>query len=315
MLRPRASALVAAAVAVAAVPAGCSDGDDGKAAGTPPAQSFSARDPTPSHVPRASPADYRRPIAAYRRHVRRQLGAMLLDVDALRTAAARGDLADARSAWLRADGHYETIGAAYGAFGDLDGAINGRTAGLALGARSPDFTGLHRVELELWKRRSTARALPYVERLAGDVQRLRSKIGRMEIDPLEYALRSHEVLEDTLHLQLSGLASPWSGSALYALRSNLVGTRVVLRTLRPMIVRRDPQVFAQARRALAKVDAALRDLTGRSGSLPRWDALDMRSRERIGGLTAAAAERLAYVPELIDPRPLLPSQRAFGEGS
>ena len=97
-----------------------------------------------------TPEDYRRPIAAYKRYVGRQLGALLGEVDVLRAAIARRDLAAARAAWLEADARYESIGAAYGAFGDLDAAINGAPAGLPGGVRSPDFTGLHRIELALW---------------------------------------------------------------------------------------------------------------------------------------------------------------------
>jgi iron uptake system component EfeO len=312
MLSPRACLVACAAAALMA--AGCSS-DEGSGSGGPPAQHFSARDPRPSYVPAASPADFRRPIAAYKRHVGRQLGVMLGDVERLRAAAAAGDLPAARSAWLAADERYETIGAAYGAFGDLDAAINGRPGGLAGGVRSPQFSGLHRVELVLWRQGSTAAAASWIERLAGDVRRLRAHVARLEIDPLEYSLRSHEVLEDTLHLQLSGVASPWSGSALYALRGNIEGTRVVLGSLRAMVVRRDPNRYLQARRSLDTLSGALRELESAAGRLPRWDQLGQRERERIAGLTAAAAEQLAYVPELIDPRGPLPSQRAFGEGA
>ena len=181
--------------------------------------------------------------------------------------------------------------------------------------RSPRFSGLHRVELALWDQRSTRAAASATARLAADVRRLRARVARMKIDPLEYSLRSHEVLEDTLHIQLTGEASPWSGAALYALRANLAGTRVVLRSLRPMIERRSPQAYEQSWRAVATVQRALEGLTGSAGRLPRWDAIGQRDRERIGGLTAAAAEQLAYVPELIDPRPLRPVQRAFGSGA
>src|SRR5262249_31953644 len=116
-----------------------------------------------------------------------------------------------------------------------------------------DFTGLHRIELALWARRSTSDASPYVRRLSGDVRRLRAKVPQMEIDPLDYALRCHEVLEDTLNLQLSGRASPWSGDALVALRSNLDGTTFVLRTLRPLVARRNPQVLTTIDIALARL--------------------------------------------------------------
>ena len=136
----------------------------------------------------------------------------------------------------------------------------------------------------------------------------------MAIDPLEYSLRAHEILEDGIHLQLSGQASPWSGSALVALRAEVARHSVVLRTLRPMLARRDAGgALPQARRALQRLSAALARLERAHGSLPRWDRLGQRDRELVDGLTAGAAEQLAYVPELIDPRPPRPAQRSFGD--
>ena len=305
MLTARTLALTAL-VAVA----GCGGGGGGAKAPHPaPAQPLSSGNPNAGVVPAAHAADFAPAIEQYRRHVRRELGAMLVDVRRMRTAIARHRLAASRSAWLDADAHYESIGAAYGAFGDLDAAVNGRPAGLQDGVRSAGFTGLHRVELALWGRDSTRDAAPAAAGLARDVARLRAKVATMEIDPFEYSLRAHEVLEDTLHLELSGVASPWSGSALIALRANVRGTRVVLDSLAPLIARRDPARLRGARTALDRLAA-----TVRRRRLPRWDALGLRRREQIAGLTAAAAERLAYVPELIDPRPPRPKKRVFGPG-
>jgi iron uptake system EfeUOB component EfeO/EfeM len=311
--RPARAALVATLVVVAL--AGCGGGAD-KRASNPPAQPYAKRSTVPGVVARVTPASYRRPIAVYKRYVRRELRALLGEVATLRAAVARGDLASARSAWLKADARYESIGAAYGAFGDLDAAVNGHPAGLPGGVRSPDFTGLHRVERALWEQRSTRAAATPAARLARDVARLRTGVARMTIDPLEYSLRAHEILEDGIHLQLSGQASPWSGAALVALRAEVRGTGVVLDTLDPLIVRRDPSgALAEARRALRHLSTALARLERHDGSLPRWDRLAQRDRELVDGLAAAAAEQLAYVPELIDPRPPRPAQRPFGDGS
>jgi iron uptake system EfeUOB component EfeO/EfeM len=310
----RLAPLAAAAVVVAAL-VGCGGGHDG-AAGNPAAQPYSKRSTVPDSVPRVTPADYRRPIADYRRYVGRRLGTLVEQVSALRAAIARDDLGAARAAWIRADATYESIGAAYGAFGDLDAAVNGRPAGLPGGVRSADFTGLHRVELALWQRRSTRDATRPAARLARAVARMRDRVARLDIDPLEYSLRAHEILEDGIHLQLSGQASPWSGSALVALRAEVRGTSVVLDTLEPLIARRDQSgALPQARRALRRLSRELGRLERRDGSLPRWDRLAQRDRERVDGLAAGAAEQLAYVPELIDPRPPRPAQRAFAEGS
>jgi high-affinity iron transporter len=301
-----------AAVALMAL-AGCGGNKDG-ASKNPPAQPYSKRSTVPGVVRRVTPADYRRPIADYRRYVRRRLGTLGGQVATLRGAIARGDLRAARAAWIRADATYESIGAAYGAFGDLDAAVNGRPAGLPGGVRSAEFTGLHRVELALWDRRSTRDAARAAADLARAVAQMRAKVADLEIDPLEYSLRAHEILEDGIHLQLSGQASPWSGAALVALRAEVKGTGVVLDTLAPLIARRDPSdALPQARRALRRLSGELRRLQRSDGSLPRWDELGQRDRERVDGLAAGAAEQLAYVPELIDPRPARPAQRPFGE--
>ncbi|MCW3003275.1 MAG: EfeM/EfeO family lipoprotein [Conexibacter sp.] len=307
------AALALAAGLATAVTVGCGTKDDDNAGSRRPrAATIASRVILSGNVPRVRPADFHAPTARYRRHVRATLQVMLGDVARLRAAVAAGDLAAARRAWLAADERYEEIGAAYGAFGALDAAINGRPAGLPGGARSKDFTGLHRIELALWGRNSTRDAAAAAARLSRDVARLRTHVGRIQIAPLDYALRAHEVLEDTLHLQLSGEASPWSGAALTALRGNLRGTRVVVGSVRALLVRRNPAVVARTDRALSALDRALAD-TERGGSLPRWDTLPLRTRERLAGLTAAAAERLAYVPELVDPRPARPVQRAFGD--
>ena len=309
MLRPYAVVAAFALVALAA----CGGGNGGPAA-IKPAQPDSMRSTAAGAVARVTPADYRRPIATYKRYVGRQLGTLLGEVATMRTAIARHDLAGARAAWLKADARYESIGAAYGAFGDLDAAVNGRPAGLPGGIRSPDFTGLHRIELALWQHRSTRDAAAPARHLARAVARLRAKVRAMTIDPLEYSLRAHEILEDGIHLQLSGQASPWSGSALVALRAEVRGTRVVLATLRPMIARRDAGgALPQARRALSRLSATLARLERAHGSLPRWDRLGQRDRELVDGLATGAAEQLAYVPELIDPRPPRPAQRSFGD--
>jgi Imelysin len=310
--RPGARLLpVALAAAVLAAP-GC--GGQRAPASNPPAAKLSQRVRVSGNVPRVRPADFRTPFARYRRYVHAQLGAMLGDVARLSAALAAGDLAGARRAWLAADARYESIGAAYGAFGELDARIDGGTAGLPGGARSPDFTGLHRVELALWGRRSTADAAPAAAGLAADVARLHRRSRRMAIDPLEYTLRAHEVLEGSLDLHLSGQSSPWSGAALVALQANVRGTQAVLGTLAALVARRNRVVLQRSRAALARLDGSLATLRhAHGGTLPRWDALVQRDRERIAGLTADAAERLAFVPELLDPRPPRAVQSPFGE--
>lgn len=302
------------ALTTAAALAGCGGGaEESSATAAAPAAKLADRVLVSGANPAVKPADLARPIAAYKRHVATELGEMEAEVATLRRAVDAGDLGAARRAWLEADSTYESIGAAYGAFGDLDARINGETAGHPGGVRSPDFIGLHRIELALFGRASTADAKPYVPRLAVAVGELRRQVPGLEIEPLEYVLRGHEVFEGALDLQLSGRASPWSSDALVALASNLRGTRVVIGTLRPLIEPREPLLIGRIDRSLDALERTLRGLAGPGGEMPRWDRLPAAEKTLVAGQTAAAAEELAYVPEVVDPRPLVPERSAIGE--
>lgn len=294
--------------------AGCGGGgEESTTTAAAPAAKLADRVLVSGTNPTVKPADLDRPIATYKHHVEAELGTMEGEVRRLRRAVAAADLAAARRAWLDADASYESIGAAYGAFGDLDAAIDGEPAGRPGGVRSPDFVGLHRIELALFGRRSTADARPYLPRLAADLRKLRRQVPGLAIEPLEYVLRSHEVFEGALDLQLTGRASPWSSDALVALASNLRGTRVVIGTLRPLVEPREPLLIGRIERSLDALAKTLRGLSGADGRMPRWDTLPAAAKTRVAGQTAAAAEVLAYVPEVVDPRPLVPERSAIGE--
>ncbi|HVX32898.1 MAG TPA: EfeM/EfeO family lipoprotein [Solirubrobacterales bacterium] len=311
-MRARRGVPVALLAVLADALVGCGGGEGSSTTGAP-APKLEDRVLVSGANPPVRPADLARPIAEYKRHVAAALAAMEDHVARLGDAVDAGDLAAARRAWLAADASYESIGAAYGAFGELDARIDGETAGLRGGAASPEFTGLHRIELALFGRASTADAAPYVPRLAADVRTLRRKVPGLEIEPLEYVLRGHEVFEGALDLQLTGRAGPWSSDALVALASNLRGTRVVIGTLRPLIDPREPLLMGRIDHRLDALEATLRRLAGADGAMPRWDRLPAAAKTLVAGQTAAAAEELAYVPEVVDPRPLVPERSAIGE--
>lgn len=306
MLKP----LVAGFAALALTLSACGGSNEPTAAPASKAAPYTAIDPDANRIATITPDTLAKPIARYKRHVRRQLGRMSGDVRRLAATIAADDLAGARRAWLRADARYESIGAAYGAFGDLDAAVNGLPGGLQGGTASKRFTGLHRIELALWRSGSTREARPYATRLARDIARMRRSVATGEIDSLDFGLRAHEILEDTLHLALAGVASPWAGAALTALDANIDGVRVVMAQLGPIAARSNPLTVRLSMRKLDELDRAVARLRRSDGQLPRWTALSQRERERIDGMTAATAEQLAYVPELVSTLPPRPGLRA-----
>lgn len=226
-------------------------------------------------------------LRAYRDYVTRGLGDLEKRTDGLRDAVRADDLDAARAAWLPAHLAYERLGAAYGTFGDFADEIDGLPAGLPDGVHDDGFSGFHRVEYGLWHGESAASLRGPAERLADDVKALRDDFPRQQIDPGDLGLRAHEILENTLRIELTGEADQGSGTMLATAAANLDGTRAVLDPLRPLL---------KGRMDVADIDAwldrtaRLLDAQRRHGRWTPLSRLTTMERERIDGAVGELAE-------------------------
>lgn len=271
-----------------------------------------AAGPRPEVQP-LSPRAFRAPVAAYRRYAIGDARAMAAPVAALRVAVARGDRGAARVAWGKAYDKYLLLGAAYGALGDLDGAIDGGPGGLPRGVRDHGFTGLHRIEYGLWTGRSMASLRAPAALLTRDVARLPRALARLAISPLDYATRAHEILEDAQRDFLSGVAAPWSGAGVRATAAAWRATGVVLGTLHATLSGRGDalQGVESALGVLGAELSAVRRAHG--GAYPALRALTRRERELLDGRLGRALEALSGIPGALETRlapaiPVLPAK-------
>ena len=238
--------------------------------------------------------DLYEPAKSYSAYVADGLDRLVKNTDALKKAVDGGDLSAARSAWTTAHVSYERLGAAYGTFGDFDGAINGGTSGLPGGVHDKDFTGFHRLEYGLWHGESASSLAKVADRLAKDVRGLRTDFTDERMDPADLPLRAHEILENTLQFQLTGDADQGSGTTLKTAAANIEGTRAVVGVLRPLLRTRYsdlPQVDAW----LNRMDSLLK---GKS-SVGRLSTIE---RERLNGAAGRLLELLAPVATIAEPR-------------
>ena len=241
-------------------------------------------------------AAFRRPVSEYRAYAERQARGVVAATRRLRADIAAGDRAAAKRDWFAAYGRYLRLGAAYGALGDLDRAIDGNPGSLPRGVHDRRFTGLHRVEYGLWTGAPLSSLAGPARVLAADAERLAPRLRTMAIDPLTYATRAHEILEDAQRDMLSGVDAPWSGAGLRATAASLAATEEVVGTLRPLLGGRGSsygplEVEAAAlRRALAGVRRA------HGGSWPREESMTRAERERVDGALGSLLETLAAVP-------------------
>jgi iron uptake system component EfeO len=149
-----------------------------------------------------------------------------------------GNLTAARRDWLTAHLQYETLGAAYDAFGNFDDQIDGRAD--AVGVNSPKWTGFYRLEYGLWHGQTPARLTPVADTLNTNVRQLLKSWPSQQIPLLDIGLRAHEILENALEFQLTGHDDYGSGTTLATTLANIAGTRELLSLLHPLLAPRYP---------------------------------------------------------------------------
>jgi len=260
-----------------------------------------ASTPQPMEPP-LSASVFRAPIAAYKAYSEQQLKLMETEITRLGTQLAADNRAAAKDAWRAAFADYLTLGAVYleGPVADLDQAIDGNPGGLNRGTAAPQFTGLHRIEFGLWTGGSLASLEPYARRLAADVAALRRILPGVQVDPLDYATRAHEILEDAVRDLLNGTDVPWSGEGVLGTAAGVAATIEVTKTLTPVLKSREgvlPVVNAQLG-ALRSTLASLRAQHG--GRLPTNSQLTRSQSEQLSASIGQTLEALAQVPGALE---------------
>lgn len=259
---------------------------------------------TPGTLP-VTAADLTTPVLSYQRWVGSRLPVLQRQVARLASDLRDGDVAAAKRDWLTAHRTYGTLGAAYGAFGDDNDAIDGLTRPGVAAVSDPRLAGFHKIEALLWHGRPAAAALPVARRLVPAVAALRRDFGtKLFMAPIDIGLRAHEILEDALQVTLQGRDDAGSHTALATVDANVTGTRHALSALRGLLRPRDPD--------LAATDAWLDRLqrlvrSQRHGAA--WTPLSGLSRsvrERLDADLDQTLELLSEVAVITDPVKQMP---------
>ena len=239
-------------------------------------------------------------VEQYRSYVGQKLDELASDVARLRAGLPGNDRTSAQRRWLAAQFTWQQVGAAYGSFGAAGTAIGGLANGLPLGVADPAFTGLHRIEYGLYHGEKLPDLRAHVDRLAADVADLRGNLDKLPIEPTGMPIRCHEILEDSLRDHLSGQSDYGSGMAYVLTSGDVLGTRVVLEELKPLIpspvLGHSPYDLSKA--ALDKLDAAL-NATMAGRHWPDYNTLTKHQRQPVNGAIGAALEALYRIPSVL----------------
>ena len=185
-----------------------------------------ASETPPSQLPPLPVHTFAAPVSEYLSYAGRQVELAERQIPTLEQALASNDRTGAQEAWRAAYEDYLRLGGTYltGQLATLNQEIDGNAAGLTGGVASPKFTGFHRIEYGLWTETAPQTLRPLAVRLGADLHKLRGTLRQVTITPLEYATRTHEILEDAVRDLLSGVDVPWSDEGVVATAAGLEAT-------------------------------------------------------------------------------------------
>jgi len=170
------------------------------------------------------------------------------------------------------------------------------------GVADGSWSGFHRIEFGLWRGQAVGVLKALGDRLVSDVQGLIRAFASQDTDPNDLPLRTHEILENTLQFQLTGIADYGSGTALASAYANVQGTREVLSILVGLIQTRDPAALTSINSWLETVSADLTAARNPDGSWTALTGLTADARQKLNGDMSELLEQLSVVPTLLEER-------------
>jgi hypothetical protein len=248
---------------------------------------------------------FKRPVASYTAYALRWSARLGGAVTSLTATLRTGNRAAAERAWATAFSDYLHLGAVYGLLPD---GLNDRLAQFPSSLTQRNFTGLHRVEKGLWQGAPPRTLVPVSTAVSAAVVTLKHTLPKTYIDPLDYTLRAHEILEDAQRDLMSGSQVPWSGAGVLGTAAGVTATQEVIRTLVPLLQGRD-NTLVEVQNWMDRLQHSLDAVRRSDGSWPTLSQLSMGQRENINGTLAGTLTALQDVPGTLETQalPVIPT--------
>jgi iron uptake system component EfeO len=223
----------------------------------------------------------------YRAYVQSQVDSYMPVVDNFVAAVNAGNVAKAKSLFAKSRFGWESIEPVAESFGDLDPRVDLREADLENGQ---DWTGWHRIEKELWAKKSTRGMGPIATQLAKDLRELQSKVASAQMTVASIGNGAKELLDEVATGKISGEEDIFSHTDLSDFQANVDGARKAFEVLKPLIV--DDALVAQLEQEFANLQTAL-DKHKRGNSFVSYETVDKNERRELSRVVDALSEPLS----------------------
>jgi iron uptake system component EfeO len=176
-------------------------------------------------------------VASYRTYVEQETQALVDTTGVFVAAVKAGNIPAAERAYPTARLHYERIEPIAESFGDLDPLIDMRIDDVT---RTQPFTGFHRIEQDLYAKKSIAADGPIADQLLADTKKLQTLVKTVSITPLTMANGAKSLLDEVAKSKVTGEEERYSRVDLVDFAGNVDGAKYVYSALRPVIAERSP---------------------------------------------------------------------------
>ncbi|MDT7578853.1 MAG: iron uptake system component EfeO, partial [Pseudonocardiales bacterium] len=193
--------------------------------------------------------------AGYKRYVTSQVDAQVTRTQEFADAVKAGDVERAKALFPVARTYWERIEPVAESFGDIDPKIDGREDD----ERGPGvmWTGYHRLEKDLWVDGLQPDSAQIADRLMADIKDLQSRVGSVELTPVQLANGAKELLDEVATGKITGEEDRYSHTDLWDFKANVEGSQGAVAALRPVLDEKDPTLGPLLDQRFAAVEQLL----------------------------------------------------------
>ncbi|HET9163859.1 MAG TPA: iron uptake system protein EfeO [Solirubrobacterales bacterium] len=233
-------------------------------------------------------------VARYRDYLERNADELVAETEPFVAAVIAGDVAKAKGLYPAARIPYERVEPVAESFGDLDPRIDARINDVEAG----EFEGFHKIEQTLWEKDTTAGMTPVAKRLLANVEELRRRVKRVELQAAQIANGANELLGEVSASKITGEEERYSHVDLVDFEANVEGAEAAFEAVEPLVAEQGPKPAREIEAQFEDVYASLKPYR-RGGGFVSYTELSRADTRRLAQRIDALAEPLSEVPAQI----------------
>lgn len=244
-----------------------------------------------------TPEKYQPAIQEYLTFVNKELSEMVEQLEKLNQSIQKGQLAQAKAAYIQAHQHYETVRPIIVLFGNTDRTINSRADYFLDKEKDYRFVGFHLVEYLLFSQQDLKAALPTSDELLLKGRDLQKRVLTETIEIPKLVQASADFIEMILETKLSGKENIYSQTDLFDMAANAKGSQVIIDVISPFV---EAKTLDQIKENDQKINKIVQSHQLAKGQYAPYSQLKQQDKMTLYSLLTQQAELLATLRAQLD---------------